>query len=823
MSSDREREPGSPEKDIDMPDVGADLENDSETGPDIYGVLPLRNSVLFPHAVMPISVGRRKTLNLVENALEKDLPICVVSQRDARVDEPNATDDLYLYGTVAKILKAIRVGGGNINLIIEGQERVQIDRFVQEEPFLAASLHTLELEEDGGLEIDAMARNLVLQFRKLVEVHPNLSGDIAELSLPEDDPNRLADLVASVLPIPVADKMELLPVTSLRRRLELVTQRVVKEVQVTELGSQIQSRVMDEVGKTQRQFYLREQMKAIQRELGEGDDRTREVEEIRQKVKDAAMPDEVREVAERELDRLSAMSPASAEYTVSRTYLDWLVNLPWSKATEDKIELHETRTILDEDHYDLEKVKDRILEYLAVRKRKPDLKGPIICFVGPPGTGKTSLGRSIARAMGRKFVRVSLGGVRDEAEIRGHRRTYVGALPGRIVQGLKRAGTRNPVFVLDEIDKLGADFRGDPSSALLEVLDPEQNFSFSDHYLEVPFDLSQVFFICTANVIETIPPALRDRMEVISLPGYTEEEKLEIARQHLIPRQIKENGLSDDVVAIHDDAVRKIIADYTREAGLRNLEREVASLCRKIARRLVEQGEQGTDQARIEIHTPEVSEFLGPERFYREIAERADTPGVAIGLAYTQAGGDILFIEASKMPGRGKLIITGRLGDVMKESAQAALSWIRAHAARFGIENEVFEKADIHVHVPAGAIPKDGPSAGVTIATSLLSLLTGRPVRPLLAMTGEVTLRGKVLPVGGIKEKCLAARRAGVTVVVLPTHNEKDLVDIQPELRENLRFEFADDLHDVIRYAFEESIEVPLAAAETPAGTESAT
>lgn len=777
-------------------------------GFEAMGVLPLRNSVLFPHAVMPISVGRRKTLALIENALERDLHIVVASQKDAGVDDPSA-DDLYAYGTKARILKAIRVGGGNINLIIQGHERVRIESFTQFDPFLAAEVEVLPEVLELGLEVEAQARNLAQQFRKLVEIHPNLSGDIAELSLPDDEPNRLTDLVASVLPVPVADKMEILPITSLRQRLDVLTQRVVREIQVTELGSQIQSRVMDEVGKTQRQFYLREQMKAIQRELGEGDDRGREIEELRARIKEAGLPQEANEVAERELDRLSGMSPASAEYTVSRTYLDWLVNLPWSKASEDHIDLAATRTILDEDHYDLDKVKDRILEYLAVRKRKPDIKGPILCFCGPPGTGKTSLGRSIARSMGRKFVRVSLGGVRDEAEIRGHRRTYVAALPGRIIQGLKRAGTRNPVFVLDEIDKLGSDFRGDPSSALLEVLDPEQNFSFSDHYLEVAFDLSQVIFICTANVLDTIPPALRDRMEVLHLPGYTEEEKVQIARRHLIPRQIEENGLKDAPVEIADGAVQRIIGEYTREAGLRNLERELASLCRKIARKLVEEGETGQP---VVVDAEKVPGFLGPATFYRELAERADRPGVAIGLAWTQSGGDILFIEATRMPGKGRLTITGRLGEVMKESAQAALSWIRSNGHRFNLAPEMFEKTDIHVHIPAGAIPKDGPSAGTTIAVSLLSLLTGRPVQPLLAMTGEVTLRGKVLPVGGIKEKVLAARRSGVTRVILPRHNANDLEDIQPELRASLEFKFVEDLDQVIGEALGEEVFQPLRA-----------
>jgi len=773
----------------------------------VLGVLPLRNSVLFPHAVMPISVGRRKTLALIESALERDLPVVVVSQKDAAIDDPGS-DDLYDYGTLARILKAIRVGGGNINLIIQGQERVRVKGFTQMEPYLAAEVVRIPDLQEGGIEVEAQARNLAMQFRKLVEIHPNLSGEV-ELSLPEDEPDRLADVIASVLPIPVSDKMELLPIDSLRERLTQLTLRVSREIQVTELGSQIQSRVMDEVGKTQRQFYLREQMKAIQRELGEGDDRAREVEEFRAKVEEAGLPAEAKEVAERELDRLAQMSPASAEYTVSRTYLDWLTNLPWSKATEDKIDLKHTREILDEDHYDLEKIKDRILEYLAVRKRRPELKGPILCFVGPPGTGKTSLGRSIARAMERKFVRVSLGGVRDEAEIRGHRRTYVAALPGRILQGLKRAGTKNPVFVLDEIDKLGADFRGDPASALLEVLDPEQNNSFSDHYLEVPFDLSQVFFICTANVLDTVPPALRDRMEVLNLPGYTEEEKIEIARRHLIPRQVTENGLGGAKLEFTDEAIQRVISDYTREAGLRNLEREFASLCRKIARKLVEEGEP---EETLVIGAEEVPGYLGPAHYYRELAERADRPGVAIGLAWTQSGGDILFIEATKMPGRGKLMITGRLGEVMKESAQAALSWIRANAGRFGIGPEVFEKTDLHVHVPAGAIPKDGPSAGVTIDVALLSLLTGRPVRPQLAMTGEITLRGKVLPVGGIKEKVLAARRAGVTRVLLPKHNEKDLEDVQPELRKNLEFVFVEDLDQVIRESLGEGLTAPPAS-----------
>jgi len=614
--------------------------------------------------------------------------------------------------------------------------------------------------------------------------------------------------------------MKLLPITSLKDRLEAITSLVAREIQVSELGSRIQSQVMDEVGKTQRQFYLREQMKAIQKELGEADDRTREVDELREKIEEAAMPEEAAQVAARELDRLAAMSPASAEYTVARTYLDWLVNMPWSKATEDKIDLTRSRAQLDADHYDLEKVKDRILEYLAVRKRKPDIKGPILCFVGPPGVGKTSLGRSIATAMGREFIRVSLGGIRDEAEIRGHRRTYIGSLPGRIVQGLKKVGTRNPVVMLDEIDKLGADFRGDPASALLEVLDPEQNHTFSDHYLEVPFDLSQVFFITTANVLDTIPGPLMDRMEVLHLPGYSEEEKREIARRHLLPRQTSENGLGEFEVAFDDQALDRLIAEYTKEAGLRNLEREIASVCRKVSRRLVET-EEGGDKPEfpVRVTAASIPEYCGPRKFYREVAERTARSGVSTGLAWTSTGGDILFIEATRMPGEGKVQITGRLGDVMRESVQASHSYLKSNAARFGLPREVFEKEDLHVHVPAGAVPKDGPSAGCALMVAILSLLLDRPVPHELAMTGEITLRGKVLPVGGIKEKVLAARRAGITRVILPQKNEKDLDDLPDHVKKAMRFHPVEEMDEVLRLTFGDDVFHPVGAIAPASGT----
>ncbi len=770
--------------------------------PSELGVLPLRNSVLFPHAIMPISVGRRKTLNLLDDVVQEGKLIAVVSQRNPADDDPDPSG-MYRVGCVARILKVVKLSGNNVNLIIQGLSRIRVDRFTATEPFVKAAITLLPEKADQDVELEALVRSLINQFQRLVQSSPTISSDLGEmvLSAGASEPGRLSDLAASVLNISAEEKIGLLERNVVKDRVQKLVEIVTRELELQDISSRIQSQVADEVGKTQRQYYLREQMKAIQRELGEEDDRAAESEELRKKIEEAGMPEEARKTAEKELDRLSKMPPQAAEYTVSRTYLDWLVSLPWAIETEDKLDVTAAKSVLDEDHYDLEKIKDRILEYLAVTALKKEMKGPILCFAGPPGVGKTSLGKSIARAMGRKFVRVSLGGIRDEAEIRGHRRTYIGSLPGRIIQGIKRAGTRNPVFVLDEIDKVGTDFRGDPSSALLEVLDPEQNNAFSDHYLEVPFDLSRVFFVCTANVLDTIPPALRDRMEILRLPGYTEEEKVEIARAHIVRRQIEEHGLTLDKMTIHDEALRSIINEYTREAGVRNLDREIASVCRKVARKFAE----GRTEP-MAVGAAEVAELLGPARFFRELSERTGLPGVATGLAWTQVGGEILFVESSRMRGKGKITITGRLGEVMKESALAAMTWIRANAATLGIDEKIFERSDFHIHIPAGAIPKDGPSAGVTLSCSLVSLLTGLAVAPDLAMTGEITLRGKVLPVGGIKEKVIAAKSAGIRRVILPDKNEKDLVDVAAPVRAALTFHFVSDIDAVLELAFGDAL-----------------
>ena len=766
--------------------------------PPELGVLPLRNSVLFPNAIMPISVGRRKTLNLLDDVVGDNKLIAVVSQRNPSEDDPDPAG-MYRVGSAARILKVVKLNGNNVNLIIQGIRRIRVDRFTATDPFMKASVTALEEHLDAGVDLDALVRSLINQFQRLVQNSQSISNDLGEmvLSAGAGDPARLSDLAASVLSIPVEEKIGLLERNNVRDRVSKLVEIVTREFELQEISSRIQSKVADEVGKTQRQYYLREQMKAIQKELGEDDDRQQEIEEFRKKIDAAGMPEEPKKAAEKELDRLSKMPPQAAEYTVSRTYLDWLVSLPWSIETEDKISVPEAHAILDEDHYDLEKVKERILEFLSVRALKKDLKGPILCLAGPPGVGKTSLGKSIARAMGRKFGRISLGGIRDEAEVRGHRRTYIGSLPGRIIQGIKRAGTKNPVLILDEIDKVGTDFRGDPSSALLEVLDPEQNHAFSDHYLEVPFDLSKVFFITTANVLDTIPPALRDRMEVLRLPGYTEEEKLEIAKAHIVRRQIEGHGLTDALIEFTDEGLRAIINDYTREAGVRNLDREIANVCRKVARKVVEGG-----SGKIVLNGVTIHEFLGPVRFFREIAERTDRTGVAIGLAWTSVGGEILFVESTRMRGRGKITITGRLGDVMRESALAALSWIRSNSKALGIDDGLFDRSDFHVHVPAGATPKDGPSAGVTLTVSLVSLLCGLPVPNELAMTGEITLRGKVLPVGGIKEKVIAAKSAGIKTVILPDKNEKDLEDVSQAVRQALSFRFVSEIESVLDIAF---------------------
>jgi ATP-dependent Lon protease len=760
-------------------------------------ILPLRDTVLFPNSFMPLAVARESSVRLIDDAIANGKMVAVFTQRDAAVEEPGKAD-LYTVGTATHIHKMFKLPDGSLRLIVQGLARLKLDRVVAAEPYLRAAVSAaVEDTKDGDrLEVDALARNIKTNFQQVVSLSPLLSDDLQTLAANISEPGRLADFIASSLTtITTAVKQEVLETLDIRARLDSLNRILIKELEVLELGSKIQSQVQSEVGKNQRDYFLREQMKAIQKELGEGDDQTREIEELAEKIQAAGMPESVNKEAIRELDRLSKMPVAAAEYTVSRTYLDWLVALPWAKRTDEVIDLPRTKSVLDTDHSGLERVKDRILEYLAVRKLNPSVKGPILCFVGPPGVGKTSLARSIAEALGRKFVRVSLGGMRDEAEIRGHRRTYIGALPGQIIQGLRRAESKNPVFILDEIDKLGSDFRGDPSSALLEVLDPEQNHTFRDHYLDVPFDLSEVLFITTANVLDPVPPPLKDRMEVLEIAGYTEEEKLEIATDHLVEKQVKNNGLTADYIRFTPAALRQVIRGYTREAGVRNLEREIGALCRKAARRRAE-----GDESPVEVTPEVVVQMLGAPRFLEEeMEERTKEPGVAIGLAWTPAGGEVLFIEASRMAGTGSLTLTGQLGDVMKESARAALSWLRTHAREYGIDPDFFKSAEMHVHVPSGAIPKDGPSAGVSLATAMASVLTGRPVRGDIAMTGEITLSGRVLPIGGVKEKVLAARRAGIREVILPRQNAKNVnEDLTPELRQDLIVHLVSTIDEVL-------------------------
>ena len=766
-----------------------------ENIPEELPILPLKGGVVYPNAVMPITIGQERSIKLIDEALVKDKIIAVVAVKNSDAEVPNQ-EDLYSIGCLAMIVKMIKLPNDQMSVLVQGQSRVHVGEYTQTSPYLMAKIDIIEEKIDKDVEIEAQMISIKNLFQRAVELSPHIPSEVGIMVMNMDDPRTLADLIASNFNISVAEKQEILEIIDIKKRLERVTEILNKELHVLELGSKIQGELKKEMDKNQREYYLREQLKAIQKELGEEDERSVEVNELKEKIAKAQMPKEVNQVAEKELDRLSKMPPSAAEYTVSRTYLDWLIDLPWSAATEDNLDIDAAQKVLDEDHYDLEKVKKRILEYLAVRKLKPDMKGPILCFVGPPGTGKTSLGKSIARALGRKFIRMSLGGVRDEAEIRGHRRTYVGALPGRVIQGIKKAGSHNPVFMLDEVDKIGADFRGDPSAALLEVLDPEQNFSFSDNYLEVPFDLSHVMFITTANVLDTIPPPLRDRMEVLDLTGYTDEEKLMIAKKYLIPRQLEAHGLKEDNLSFEDDALKTVISGYTREAGLRNLEREIATICRGVAKDYA-QGKQ----EEVTITAEMVRSFLGPKKFFSDIAERTSVPGVATGLAWTSTGGDILFIEATKMKGNKSLTLTGSLGDVMKESAQAALSYIRSKAKDLNIPEDFFENNDIHLHVPAGAIPKDGPSAGVTMYTALSSLLTGKSVRSDIAMTGEITLRGAVLPVGGIKEKILAARRAGITKVILPRKNENNLEEIPESIKNGMEFYLVDTMDDVIEKA----------------------
>jgi ATP-dependent Lon protease len=768
-------------------------------------ILPLRDTVLFPNSFMPLAVARESSVRLIDDAIANGKLIAVFTQRDASVEEPGQAD-LYPVGTATHIHKMFKLPDGSLRLIVQGLQRVTLDEIVSTQPYLRAKV-TAAVEgttEADALEIDALARNIKTNFQQVVSLSPLLSDDLQTLATNINEPGRLADFIASSLStISTAVKQDVLETLDIRARMDNLNRILIKELEVLELGSKIQSQVQSEVGKNQRDYFLREQLKAIQKELGEGDDQTKEIEELAEKIEAAGMPEGVKKEALRELDRLSKMPVAAAEYTVSRTYLDWLVALPWNKRADEIIDLPKTKTILDADHSGLEKAKDRILEYLAVRKLNPDVKGPILCFAGPPGVGKTSLAKSIATSLGRKFVRVSLGGMRDEAEIRGHRRTYIGALPGQVIQGLRRADSKNPVFILDEIDKLGSDFRGDPSSALLEVLDPEQNNTFRDHYLDVPFDLSEVLFITTANVLDPIPPPLRDRMEVLEIAGYTEDEKLKIATDHLVAKQIKNHGLTADQIQFSPDALRAVIRGYTREAGVRNLEREIGSLCRKVARRRAEAPPEGIGLIQI---TPDVvAEMLGAPKFMdEEIEERTKEPGVAIGLAWTPVGGEVLFIEASRMAGSGSLTLTGQLGDVMKESARAALSWLRMHAKAYSIDPDFFKNAEMHVHVPSGAIPKDGPSAGVTMATAMASVLTGRAVRGDLAMTGEITLSGRVLPIGGVKEKVLAARRLGIHEVILPKGNAKNVnEDLTPELRKDLTVHLVSSIDEVLALALE--------------------
>jgi ATP-dependent Lon protease len=768
--------------------------------PESLPVLPLRGIVIFPSQIHPFLVSRASSLKLIEDVGQNSRVIGLATQKNPEEESPGP-ESLYPRGTAVRILKMLKYPDQSVRVLVQGLARIDLQTFTQRDPYFLAKVARLAEVIAADKEVEALHANLVSQFSKFVSLVPYLPDELQVMAMQVRDPARLTDLVASYLKIAVEELQDLLATLDVRQRLEKLIVILSREIELLELGHKIQSQVQTELNKNQREYYLRQQLKAIQKELGEADGRSSEIEDLEKKIEAAKMPEDARKAADKELERLRMIPPESAEHTVVRTYIDWLVSLPWGIATEDNLDIANARKVLDEDHYDLEKVKERILEFLAVRKLKSDTKGPILCFVGPPGTGKTSLGRSIARALGRKFVRLSLGGIRDEAEIRGHRRTYIGSLPGRIVQGLRNAGSNNPLFILDEVDKLGADFRGDPASALLEVLDPEQNNTFVDHYLDVPLDLSKVLFLTTANMLDTIPHALRDRMEVLELPGYTEEEKLQIVERHIIPKQLADHGLGDRKIEFTRPAVAEVIRSHTREAGLRNLEREIARVCRKIARSITE-GETAPESITVEM----LQRYLGPPKYFSEVAERTNEPGVATGLAWTPNGGDIIFIESTRMAGQKGLTLTGSLGDVMKESAQAALSYIRTRADRIGLATDFYDKSDIHVHVPAGAIPKDGPSAGVTIAASLVSLLTGRPVRNDVAMTGEITLRGKVLPVGGIKEKVLAARRAGIRTVILPRRNEHDLDDIPPELRAEMETIFVETVDEVLAHALRDGV-----------------
>lgn len=767
--------------------------------PDIIPILPLRNSVLFPSSIIPIDVGRRKSVKLVEETVKKEKPfIGILTQKKAQVDDPGE-GDMYTVGCAARILKIIKLAKDNFSVILQGVTRFRVMSFSEREPYLTASIQTIIDPTGSDVELDALALNLRDIAKRVIKLMPELPKEASALVDNVSDQGQLADLITSNLDIPIDEKQAILETFDIKTRLRKVLNFMSRQLEVLKVREKINSQVQEEMGRNQREYVLRQQLKAIKEELGEIDETGGDLDDFREKIDQAEMPEEANKMALKQLNRLKLMQPSSAEYTVTRTYLEWLTELPWNTSTEDKVEVPEVRRVLDEDHYDLDKVKKRIVEYLAVRKLKKDKKGPILCLVGPPGVGKTSLGKSIARALGREFWRVSLGGVRDEAEIRGHRRTYVGSLPGRIIQGIRKAGTNNPVFMLDEVDKLGHDFRGDPAAALLEVLDPEQNNTFSDHYLEVSFDLSKVMFIATANLLDPVPPALKDRMEILELPGYTLDEKSMIAQNYLVPRQIEDHGLTKERLQFSGNSIKRIVENYTREAGVRNLEREVARVCRAIAVKVAE----GTAKESYVIADDDLQPMLGPAKFMPEVAERTSETGVATGLAWTPVGGDIIFVEATSMRGKGTLVLTGQLGDVMKESARAALSFVKSKAELLGVDPELLDTHDIHVHIPAGAIPKDGPSAGVTLLAALVSMLTGRCVRHDVAMSGEITLRGAVLPVGGVKEKVLAAHRAGIKSVILPERNEKDLEDIPPQAREELDIKFIRRMDEILEMVLE--------------------
>jgi ATP-dependent Lon protease len=762
----------------------------------VMPILPLKETVVFPDSMIPLAIGQERSIRLVDEAVANDRPIALVTSREGD-DEAQSADDLYSVGTAAVIHKMIRVPDGTLRILVQGLRRVRLARIVQDDPYLVGEFEELPDVITREKEIAALARNVEALFSRIIALVPYLPDELQLAATNAEDPSALANLIATTMRLKTSEKQELLEEADVETRLRQLTVILNRELELLELGTKIQSQVHSEMEKSQREYFLRSQLKAIQEELGEGDEQQAEIAELRAQIEEANLPEDAEKQARRELDRLAKLPSAAAEYGVIRTYLEWILSLPWNETTEDDLDLEKARKILDEDHYDLEKVKERIIEHLAVSKLKHDLSGPILCFVGPPGVGKTSLGQSIARALGRKFVRISVGGVRDEAEIRGHRRTYIGAMPGTIIRALRDAGTKNPVFMIDEIDKMGSDWRGDPSSAMLEVLDPAQNSSFRDHYLDLPFDLSRILFICTGNQLETIPPPLLDRMEVIRLSGYTEEEKLGIAKRYLVPKQLEAHGLDSEQAKFTDNALRLVIREYTREAGVRNLDREIAALCRKAAAEIA-----GGKRKRVRIDERRVRSWLGRPRFSGEVRRRTSDPGVATGLAVTPVGGDVLYIEATAMPGEGRLIVTGQLGEVMRESAQAALSWVRSHASDLGLEADWFEGKDVHIHVPAGAVPKDGPSAGIALATALASLALNRPVSEDVAMTGEITLTGQVLPVGGVREKVLAAQRAGVTTVVLPKENEGDLDDLPREVRKSMNFVPADSIDEVIEAAF---------------------